>query len=129
LASFGKKFLQKQLHLVHTLVKTRCSPEKRLQSKGLDAMQAEWKLFLEENRILALWDYAPGNEGEVIYICRECITEEDFPPDWDNPQDYRFRTEDDLKDDEVFVAISQFRPVRCYRCGREILPGYRFAPF
>ncbi len=92
-------------------------------------MKADWELFLDENGIEAMWDLDPVNEGEVIYICRDCITGEDFPEDWDNPFEFRFRTESDLKEDPDFVSISQFRPVRCYRCGKEILAGYCFAEF
>ncbi len=92
-------------------------------------MKAEWKRFLEDNRIVAMWDEDPGNPGEAIFICVDCITAEDFPEDWDSPFAYRFRTEDDLKEDNDFVGISQFRPVRCYRCGKEILADYRFAGF
>ncbi len=94
-------------------------------------MKAEWKSFLDENEIAAVWDMNPDNDGEVVYICRDCITEEDFPAeqDWDNPFENRFRTESDLKEDSVFVSISQFRPVRCFRCGKEILAGYCFAEF
>lgn len=92
-------------------------------------MQEEWKHFLNENEIVAMWDADPENIGEIVYICRDCITEEDFPEEWDNPFEFRFRTESDLKEDEVFVGISQFRPVRCFRCGKEILEGCCFAQF
>ncbi len=92
-------------------------------------MKPEWKRFLDDNEIAAMWDVDPGNTGEMIYICRDCITEEYFPEEWDDPLEFRFRTESDLKEDDVFVGISQYRPVRCYRCGKEILPGYRFAEF
>lgn len=100
-----------------------------IAGKGMKTMKPEWKRFLEENEIVAQWDENPDNPGEVIYICRDCITEEDFPEDWEDPLEDRFRTENDLKEDDVFVGISQFRPVRCYRCGKEILAGYRFAEF
>ncbi|MDR3566904.1 MAG: hypothetical protein P4L43_02645 [Syntrophobacteraceae bacterium] len=92
-------------------------------------MKAEWKRFLDENEILAICAVDPDSEDEVVYICCDCITEEDFPEEWDNPLESPFRTETDLKEDSAFVGISQFRPVRCCRCGKEILSGYRFASF
>ena len=92
-------------------------------------MNGGWKGFLEDNKIVAVCEVDPDNDEEVIYICRDCITEEDFPEDGDDSLEYPFRTESDLTEDEVFVGISQYRPVRCYRCGKEILAGYSFAQF
>lgn len=92
-------------------------------------MKEELKRYLDENAIVAMWDADPDNPGEIVYICGECISEEDFPEDWNSPFELRLRTEKDLREDEVFVGISQFRPVRCSRCGKQILEGCCFAQF
>ena len=92
-------------------------------------MSVELKQFLDENEIIAMCDVDPEDDEELIYICRDCITGEDLDEDSEERLEDKLRTEGDLKEDSVFIDISQFRPVRCHRCGKVILEGYRFAGF